>query len=542
MGACAAGMGAAMMSEAAAGGEAAKASASAKASAFAEATADKPARPNILFALADDWGFGHAGAYGCGWVKTPAFDRVAKEGVLFARAYTPNAKCAPSRAAILTGRNPWQLKAAANHWCYFPPEFKVYTEALEGAGYFVGCTGKGWAPGVALDAGGNKRAMTGRPFDRRNTKPPVKLISPNDYAANFQDFLDQAPEGKPWCFWYGCREPHRPYEYGSGTAAGGKKLADIDRVPGCWPDEEAVRNDMLDYAVKAENFDLHLGRMIAELAKRGVLENTLVVATSDNGMPFPHDKGNAYQDANHLPLAAMWPRGIRGPGRVSEDYASFIDFAPTFLEAAGIAWGETGMAPAAGRSMMDVFASGKGGRAVPSRDHVIIGRERNDVGRPNDEGYPIRSIVKDDWLYLHNFEPARWPACNPETGYLDADGGPTKTAVLRSRLVPERKRFWDACFGKRPQEELFDLKNDRDCLVNLAGRPEHAARQAEMRRQLFDELKAQEDPRVLGQGRVFDAYPTADDKLRGFFERFMKGEQLNAGWVSKSDFEKAPPE
>ena len=71
--------------------------------------------PNILFALADDWSHGHAGAYGCQWVKTPAFDRVAREGLLFTNAYTPNAKCAPSRACILTGRNPWQLKAACNH-------------------------------------------------------------------------------------------------------------------------------------------------------------------------------------------------------------------------------------------------------------------------------------------------------------------------------------------------------------------------------------------------------------------------------------------
>ena len=65
-------------------------------------------RPNILFALADDWSYGHAGAYGCAWVKTPAFDRVARAGVLFTQAYTPTAKCAPSRASILTGRNPWQ--------------------------------------------------------------------------------------------------------------------------------------------------------------------------------------------------------------------------------------------------------------------------------------------------------------------------------------------------------------------------------------------------------------------------------------------------
>src|ERR1039457_5838334 len=95
-------------------------------------------RPNILFAVADDWSFGHAGAYGCKWVKTPAFDRIAREGLLFMRAYTPTGKCAPSRAAMLTGRNPWQLKAAANHWCIFPPEFKTYAEALAGLGYFVG--------------------------------------------------------------------------------------------------------------------------------------------------------------------------------------------------------------------------------------------------------------------------------------------------------------------------------------------------------------------------------------------------------------------
>ena len=81
-------------------------------------------RPNILFAIADDWSFGHAGAYGCKWVKTPAFDRVAREGILFSRAYTPNAKCAPSRAIILTGRNSWQLEEAANHQNFFPAKYR----------------------------------------------------------------------------------------------------------------------------------------------------------------------------------------------------------------------------------------------------------------------------------------------------------------------------------------------------------------------------------------------------------------------------------
>jgi len=497
-------------------------------------------KPNILFALADDWSFGHAGAYGCRWVKTPAFDRVAREGLLFTRAYTPDGKCAPSRACIITGRNPWQLGAAANHVPFFPPEFKSVFEALGEHGYFAGMTLKGYAPGIAKDAQGKPRQMTGKPFNKRTAPPPTPCISNNDYAANFADFLDAAPKNQPWSFWYGSVEPHRAYEFGSGAAKGGKKISDIGRVPACWPDNATVRNDLLDYAFEVEHFDRHLGRMLAELEKRGLLENTLVVVSADNGMPFPHDKGNAYHDSDHLPLAVMWPRGIRKPGRTVEDYVSFIDFAPTFIEVAGVKPEQAGMAAITGRSLAEYFSMEQSGRIVAARDHVLIGRERNDVGRPHDQAYPVRGIIKDDWLYLHNFEPTRWPACNPETGYLDTDGGPTKTEVLKTRLVPEQKYFWDTCFGKRPQEELYDLQHDPDCVVNLAGKPEHATRQAAMKQQLFDELKQQADPRMFGKGAEFDAYPYANEKDRDFYERFMKGEKPRAGWVNDSDFEKAP--
>lgn len=208
-----------------------------------EARAAAWPRPNILIAIADDWGCGHAGAYGCKWVKTPAFDRVAEQGILFTHAYTPNAKCAPSRACLLTGRNSWQLKAAANHIPFFPPEFKTCFEALGENGWFVGHTAKGWAPGVATNALGQPRDLTGKAFNARSAPPPASGIGPNDYAANFTDFLSAAPKDKPWCFWYGALEPHRGYEYGSGVAKGGKLLAEVDRVPAFWPDNETVRND-----------------------------------------------------------------------------------------------------------------------------------------------------------------------------------------------------------------------------------------------------------------------------------------------------------
>ena len=262
-------------------------------------------RPNILFAIADDWSFGHAGAYGSRWVNTPGFDRVAKAGILFQNAYTPNAKCAPSRAILLTGRNSWQLKEAANHVCYFPAEFKSYAEALNDNGYFVGFTGKGWGPGLANDKDGKRRQITGRSFQRRTAKPPARGISRNNYAANFGDFLAAAPKGKPWCFWYGALEPHRGYEKGIGQKRG-KKLTDIKHVPGFWPDNDTTRGDMLDYAVEVEHFDNHLVKMLDALEKAGQLDNTLVVVTSDHGMPFPRCKGQAYDYSNHVPLAIMW--------------------------------------------------------------------------------------------------------------------------------------------------------------------------------------------------------------------------------------------
>ncbi|MHB8974508.1 MAG: sulfatase family protein [Pirellulaceae bacterium] len=497
-------------------------------------------RPNILLAIADDASYPHMGAYGCTWVHTPTFDRVAREGLLFTRAYTPNAKCAPSRACILTGRNSWQLKAACNHVPYFPVEFPTYAEVLSQHGYFVGMTVKGWAPGVAQDAQGQDRLMAGQPFNRRTLQPPTPHIAAADYAGNFADFLAAVPPATPWCFWYGSVEPHRAYEFGSGVAKGHKSIADIDRVSGSWPDNETVRNDLLDYAFELEYFDSHLAKMLQQLEQRGELANTVVVVTSDNGMPFPRVKGQEYERSNHLPLAIMWKGGIHAPGRTIDDYVSFIDLAPTFIELAGLDWQQTGLAPATGQSLTDIFFSDRAGQVVPSRDHVLIGKERHDVGRPHDQGYPIRGIVKSGLLYLHNFETSRWPAGNPETGYLNCDGSPTKTQILDLRRAGTDARFWKLAFGKRPAEELYNVEQDPECLTNLAADPQYAARMTQLHTQLLQELQDQADPRVLGEGHVFDEYPYASAAHKDFYERYMRGEKLSAGWVTETDFEPQP--
>ena len=491
--------------------------------------------PNILFAISDDQSFPHAGAYGTSWVKTPAFDRVAKEGLLFMRAYTPNAKCAPSRACILTGRNSWELEEAANHLPYFPEKFKTFPEVLRENGYEIGRTGKGWSPGKA-EKNGQARELIAKDLNTHKLTPPAKFISNNNYAENFRSFLQGRDSEKPFFFWYGATEPHRRYEFGVGINKGGKKLSDIDVVPSFWPDIDSVRTDMLDYAFEVEHFDQHLSEMLRELEEQGLLENTIVIVTADNGMPFPRVKGQMYEMDSHLPLAIMWPEGIKDPGRSIEEFVNFIDFAPTFLEVAGISEEKSGMQAIRGKSLSEFFSSSEPSKHKEYRNHTLIGKERHDVGRPNDVGYPVRGIIKDGYLYTTNFKPDRWPAGNPETGYLNTDGSATKTAILERGHGPEND-YWNWSFGKRPEEELYKIAEDPFCMKNLADKKELADIKNKLREQLFAELKEQGDPRVLGQGDIFDQYEPASAG-KDFYERFMAGEKVKAGWVNPTDFKK----
>ena len=495
--------------------------------------------PNILFAIADDVSFPHMGAYGTDWVKTPAFDRIADEGLLFARAYTPNAKCAPSRSIILTGRNSWQLEEAANHWPYFPQSYKTFFEALTEEGYHVGHTAKGWAPGVPLDAEGNRRNLTGRAYNEFQHEPPAQHISNNDYARNFEAFLNEHDNEKPFVFWYGSLEPHRAYEFRAGVDKGGKSTEDIDRVPAFWPDVDSVRIDMLDYAYEIEHFDNHLMKMLTLLEERGELENTLVIVTADNGMPFPRAKGQSYEYSNHLPLAMMWPEGIKNPGRTIEDFVSFADFAPTILDLYAEDPSALGMRPVEGESLLPVLSDRA---SQPHREHVLIGKERHDIGRPGDAGYPMRGIVKGDYLYIRNFKVDRWPSGNPKTGYLNCDGSPTKSVCLNARTKPEMYEFWDMAFGKRPAEELYNIAQDPECVNNLASDEAYRGIKSSLEQEMVTQLTAQEDPRILGNGDIFDEYVYADTKHTNFYEKYVSGESLNAGWVNTSDFENIPEE
>lgn len=458
------------------------------ASVFGVSCARKAERPNILFVLADDQSFPHTSIYGARQVSTPVFDSVARDGVLFRNSFCSSPSCTPSRSAVLSGRHVWQQREAGVLYGSMPPDLPLYTHLLEDAGYFVGYTGKGWGPGN-WKALGLKRNPCGREFNSRKHVGGVPPgIDERDYAANFGDFLEARPKETPFCFWFGSTEPHRLYDTGRGVRTG-KSVSEVE-VPAFLPDTPEVRSDILDYYSEIEWFDQQLGKVLKRLDDAGLAGNTLVVVTSDNGMPFPRAKVNLYDWGTHMPLAMRWP-GHLIAGQVRDDLVSHVDFAPTFLDAAGMRI-PAGMV---GRSLLRGLD--------PSRDAVYMAMERHVMARPDGAGYPMRAIRTRHLLYIRNYASDRWPTGGPDfissnkEPHGDIDAGPSKSEVVRLQ--------WQPAIAKRPADELYDVEADPAQLHNLAEeRPREVAR---LRARLESYLVETGDPRMQGldpwQGYVY---------------------------------------
>ncbi|MEK7677869.1 MAG: sulfatase [Verrucomicrobiota bacterium] len=464
------------------------------ADAFAAAAVPSPAqtrlrRPNILFCIADDWSWPHAGIYGDTVVRTPTFDRVAREGVLFTHAFCAAPSCTPSRGAILTGQWPHRLKEGGNLWGFLPKRFQVYPDLLEQAGYAVGVTRKGWGPGNH-QAGGWTRNPAG---------PTCK---------SFAEFLKSVPDGKPFCFWFGSQDPHRPYEKGSGLKAG-LKLENVV-VPPYLPNTPEIRSDILDYYVEVQRFDREVGELLQLLEASGQLDRTLVVVTSDNGMPFPRCKTNLHDSGSHMPLAMRGPALTKG-ARVIDSFVSLTDIAPTFLEVAGL----KSLPEMTGRSLLPLLD----GKRPSGRDRVFVERERHANVRQGDLGYPARAIRTKEFLYIRNLRPDRWPAGDPEMWkavgeFGDCDNSPSKEQILANRDQAAFSTFFNLAFAKRPAEELYDLAKDPFQTHNMADKAEYAKAKTKLQAAMDRWMKETGDPRAGGGGDLFDFYPYFGDAKR----------------------------
>ena len=244
--------------------------------------------------ISDDQSFPHASAYGSKMVSTPNFDRIARDGMLFNNAFCAAPGCSPSRAAFLTGRHIWMIEHAGTHASSFDckisrPSWSCWKSPVT-------------TPATRARAGDR---ATSRPAVAKKT-PPGKAMEQN--AATMRPALNASlrnePEKKPFAFWFGSSDPHRGYQKGSGLKSG--KTLDQAEVPPFLPDTPEIREDLLDYALEIERFDGDCGKMLALLEATGELKETLIIITSDNGMPFPYAKANCTEFGIHMPLAIAW--------------------------------------------------------------------------------------------------------------------------------------------------------------------------------------------------------------------------------------------
>ncbi len=517
------------------------------------AQAAAPARPNIVICFADDWGR-YASIYGAlekqpspnHVVKTPNIDRIAREGVLFTHAFVNSPSCTPCRSSFLSGQYFFRTGLGAiligAQWDSSIPSFPLL---LNGAGYHIGETAKVWSPGTPNDApfGSGKFAYEKRGGRFNNLSENVTAMVANglsvdqakqqlydEVRGNFDDFIAARPASQPFCYWFGPTLVHRAWVKGSGKALWGIEPDSLQgKLPPFLPDVPEVREDFADYLGEIQGYDAGVGVLIKRLAELGELENTIIVVSGDHGAPgFPRGKCNLYDFGTNVSLMVRGP--LIKPGRVVDDFTTLMDLAPTFLELAGVPVPSV----MTGRSLVNVLRSDRNGLVDPRRTSVVTGRERH-VGdaRAGNLPYPHRALRTEPYLYIRNFRPERYPMGDPiniddanapsqallesntRVTLSDMDSGPTKAWLVAHRNDPRWKHFYEDAFGKRPAEELYDLRKDPDQMQNVASDEAYATIKAQLSEQLLSTLREANDPRVTGDGDTFERPPFTNPEAKG---------------------------
>lgn len=445
-------------------------------------------RPNILLILADNWRWPTAGVLGDPMAITPAFDRVVREGVLFTHTFNNVPSCSPSRASLLTGRYAHELGPRASLWSDFPRDTPVVTQLLREAGYDIGYNGKPWGPGN-IEVSGWKENPVGPKYP------------------NFTAFHSQPRSGNPFFYWIGNTD----------TATRGGKLnftdaatkAGLDKsaivVPPELPDCTEVREDLLNYYGGVLSLDEEASRAIALLEASGELENTVIVYTGDNGWQMPRGLGNCYDSGSRVPLAIRWGKKVSA-GQKVDAFVNLADLGPTCLELAGLT-------PPPVMTMQSIKKLLLHEPESKTRDAVFMERERHANVRQNNLSYPIRAVRTREFLYIQNLRPDRWPAGDPDVFFIhgrpfgDVDTTRVKDFLLKHRDDSAFARHVSLIFGKRPAEELYDLRSDPDQLSNVASKNSYSDTLKQLRDRVGTWMKQTNDPRIDPSYDGWDFFP-----------------------------------
>lgn len=436
-------------------------------------------RPNIVLALSDDHTAYVMGAYGDPVVRTPNLDRFAREGLRCDRAFQAAPQCVPSRAALMTGRSPAAARIARFN-SPLPPDVITLPELLRAGGYFTGVCRRNFH----LDGPAKPGPIMRKVFDQHGMVTWDKRVdyldrgSPrNQTRARLSEFLAKVPSGKPFFLWISFNDPHHVWDRDAIPQPYDPKQIPVPRF---LPDLPGVREDLARYYNEVSRLDEEFQWVLDALEQRGVARNTIVVFMGDNGMAFPHGKGSLYDPGLNVPLLIRWPGRVQ-PGAATRELISGEDIAPTLLEAAGL----KPLKEMTGRSFLNLLL----GRPFEGRKYIFGQRGQHGQSTFNlntrSNGFDLARCVRSSTHKLiYNCTP--YQIYSPVDSANDPGWKEIVAAHQAGRLAPEFDRAYFT--HPRPVFELFDLEQDPAELNNLAGRPEVAAIERELKEALYEKM------------------------------------------------------
>ena len=435
-------------------------------------------KPNIVVFIADDAGMDF-GCYGNRAISTPNIDKLAASGLRFENAFLTAPQSSPSRTSMMTGKFPHTLGTEDLHEG-LGPEQKTIPGYLNEAGYETAVMLKThW--GVNGDRQFSRILKAGYLPDQG----PLTQTTWDSY----DEFLD-SNQDNPFFLWVGFVDPHRPDNRNNCTRINNPDKIDI---PPFLVDDSETGRDLADYYDEISRMDGDIGRMVRELEKRGIIDNTIIIFLSDNGRPFPRCKGTLYDTGIQTPLVVVW-NGVVRPGSVhSNGLVSTVDLAPTILDMAGIdkpvdMYGESFvrlMRNPSERGCDYIFAERNWHdtdeyiRCVRTENLKLIYNAYYDIPH----GTPMDVSTSDSWYSL-------------------------KAAQREGKLTREQRLLFEC---PRAMVEIYDLERDPMELNNVADRPEYLERGKRLARLLADWQKQTGDHPSWQRRRA-----DQNDRITGF--------------------------
>lgn len=428
-------------------------------------------RPNFLIVMADDCTYSDLPVYGGPNARTPNIDRLAREGLVFNRAYLASAMCQPCRAELYTGQYPMRNGCAWNHSASRPTT-KSMPHYLGKLGYRVGLSGKVHVePSQAF------------PFEKVEGFDPNCVRRPTrDHAlTGIREFFERDAD-QPFCLVVALVEPHVPWVMGDASAYPPEEI----ELPPNIADTPRTRRDFATYLAEVTYMDSQVGEILRTLDETGRADETLVLFTSEQGAQFPGCKWTNWDTGLHTALIARWPGRVE-PGTRTDALVQYADVLPTLLDAAGADLAETDHA-FDGSSFLPVLLD----KASTHREYTY-GMHNN---IPEGPAYPIRTVFDGEYRYIRNLTPDELYI---EKHLMGLQGGGAVTNPYWPTWVGQA---WDnprayrlvKRYMQRPAEELYHTAGDPYELENLADDPRHAERKARLSAELERWMKSQGDP------------------------------------------------